>query len=204
MHAETLITLGSLFLLGLLAEGLGRHTPLPRVTLLLLLGVAVGPHGVGLLPERWLAHFGWLSSLALTMVGFLLGGRLASLSLNGQARHVLRHAVVICLATFGVVFLLLWALGVPLLLALLLGAVALATDPAATLEVVAGKAERSHFAGVVLGIVAMTMRSGCCCSRCCWRRWSWALVMATVSPRYSARCANSVAPRCSAACSGWR
>jgi hypothetical protein len=35
--AEILVTLGGLFLIGLLADLVGRHTPLPRVTLLLWL-----------------------------------------------------------------------------------------------------------------------------------------------------------------------
>jgi NhaP-type Na+/H+ or K+/H+ antiporter len=41
--APTLIIFGSLLVLGLLADLVGRHTRLPRVTLLLLSGFAVGP-----------------------------------------------------------------------------------------------------------------------------------------------------------------
>ena len=41
--ARILITLGVLFLLGLLTDLLGRRTPLPRVTLLILFGFVVGP-----------------------------------------------------------------------------------------------------------------------------------------------------------------
>ncbi|NQU14639.1 MAG: hypothetical protein HQ561_10840 [Desulfobacteraceae bacterium] len=38
-----LFALGGIFFLGLVADLAGRHTPLPRVTLLLLAGLMVGP-----------------------------------------------------------------------------------------------------------------------------------------------------------------
>ncbi|MDP6978013.1 MAG: hypothetical protein QF570_05345 [Myxococcota bacterium] len=50
--ATTLITLGSIFLAGLAADLLGRRTRLPRVTLLLLLGVSVGPLALDLARDR--------------------------------------------------------------------------------------------------------------------------------------------------------
>lgn len=155
MIAHTLLVLGALFALGLLVEALGRYTRLPRITMLLLLGMLVGPAGLALIPPHWLPHFGWLSSLALTMVGFLLGGKLASLARQGAARRVLRHSLVITLVTFLVASAVLGLLGVPVLLAVLLAGVALATDPAATFEVVADKADKSYFAGLLLGIVAL-------------------------------------------------
>lgn len=48
--AATLITLGALLLLGFVADGLGRRTKLPRVTVLLVLGFFIGPSFLGLLP----------------------------------------------------------------------------------------------------------------------------------------------------------
>jgi NhaP-type Na+/H+ or K+/H+ antiporter len=46
------LTLGGLFLAGLVADLFGRRTRLPRVTLLLLIGIAVGPSGLALIPGR--------------------------------------------------------------------------------------------------------------------------------------------------------
>ena len=40
--AEMLVAIGGILLLGLATDFLGRRTWLPRVTLLLLLGIAVG------------------------------------------------------------------------------------------------------------------------------------------------------------------
>mgnify|MGYP001824923390 FL=1 len=49
--AGFLITLGVLFLTGLAADQMGRITRMPRVTLLLLLGIAIGDAGLGVIPE---------------------------------------------------------------------------------------------------------------------------------------------------------
>jgi Kef-type K+ transport system membrane component KefB len=62
---------------GLVADTLGRRTRLPRVTLLLLIGIAVGPSGFGLIPGR--PHEDWFelaSTAALALVAFLLGNAL--------------------------------------------------------------------------------------------------------------------------------
>ena len=47
-----LITLGGLFLIGLATDELGRRTRLPRVTLLMLFGVLIGPAGLDILPHQ--------------------------------------------------------------------------------------------------------------------------------------------------------
>jgi NhaP-type Na+/H+ or K+/H+ antiporter len=60
--AVWLITLGGLFALGLVTDLVGRRTPLPRVTLLILFGVAIGPTGVDWLPIPASAGFrSWLT-----------------------------------------------------------------------------------------------------------------------------------------------
>ena len=130
MNASALVLLGGVFLLGLAAEAVGRHSRLPRVTLLLFLGIAIGPQGLGLIPPSWIDQFELVAALALTMVGFLLGGKLAGLT-RSRAGLALRHSLVITLVSFVVVALGLYSLGFSPLLACLLGSVALATDPAA-------------------------------------------------------------------------
>jgi NhaP-type Na+/H+ or K+/H+ antiporter len=64
--------IGGLVLLGLATDFLSRHTPIPRVTMLLLIGFVAGPSVLDLLPgfcEKW---FPILTKIALVMVGFLL------------------------------------------------------------------------------------------------------------------------------------
>ena len=66
--AITLITLGGLMMLGLVTDLLGRHTPLPRVTLLLVFGFVIGPSGLAWLPEIEPQLFYLLSSIALVRI----------------------------------------------------------------------------------------------------------------------------------------
>ena len=98
--AKNLTLLGLLFLLGLLADTLGRRTPLPRVTLVLCLGAALGPWLVDISPEMESVWFPGIAHIALVMVGFLLGGKLTLASLRERGRLVvsLSVAVVVCTA----------------------------------------------------------------------------------------------------------
>ncbi|MBD8525947.1 cation:proton antiporter [Pseudomarimonas arenosa] len=155
MNALDLIQLGLVFLLGLACETLGRRTRLPKVTLLLLLGLVLGPQGMALIEQSWLKHFELIAALALTMVGFLLGGKLVGLTGQGAAGLALRHSLMISVVTFVVVGVGLWLIGVPPLLASLLASVALATDPAAVLDVSREHGGQSYFGRMLLGIVAL-------------------------------------------------
>ena len=70
------LILGGLFLIGLMADLIGRFTILPRVTLLLLSGLAIGPSGLSVLPERFVEDwFAALTGIALAVgLYFLLTG----------------------------------------------------------------------------------------------------------------------------------
>lgn len=150
-----LITLGALFLAGLVADALGRVTRLPRVTLLLLLGIAIGNAGFDLVPDEVAQWFDNLSIVALTMVAFLLGGSLTrkNLASNGIAIFTISLAVVF--VTLGVVTLGLSALGVAPGLAAVLAAMATATAPAAMNDVIHQSGVENGFTETLKGIVAI-------------------------------------------------
>ncbi len=150
-----LITLGALFLAGLAADALGRRTRLPRVTLLLICGLVVGQSGFDLIPARVSGLYDVVAVVALTMVAFLLGGdlRLPTLRAHGRAIVVISLSVVV--GTFAVVTLGLLVVGQPLAAALVLGAIATATDPAATLDVLRQSRSRGRFGQTIKGIVAI-------------------------------------------------
>jgi len=153
--AEILITLGGLFLLGLLADIASRHTPLPRVTLLLLVGLIIGPSALDWLPEFANRLFPILTDIALAMIAFLLGGRLTRSSLAELGRSVLGISVGIVLATAVLVAGVLIAAGIRVELALLLGAIATSTAPAATADVVYQLGAKGKFTDTLLQIVAI-------------------------------------------------
>jgi NhaP-type Na+/H+ or K+/H+ antiporter len=153
--AKTLITLGALFILGFLTDGIGRRTRLPRVTLLLLFGVAIGPSGLDLLPGFHQSWFPNITSMALVMVGFLLGETLTLSELRERGRLVVWISAVAVVFTALATMAGLFLLGVSLPLAALLGAIATATDPVATSDVVREMKADGLFSRTLLGIVAL-------------------------------------------------
>ena len=153
--AKTLITLGGLFLVGLATDLLGRRTPLPRVTLLLIFGFLIGPSVFDLLPdlsERW---FPMVADMALVMVGFLLGGKLTVPSFRRHGRRILWISVAVVVLTAAVMLVGLLILGFRVEIALLLAGIATSTAPAATTDVAHELRAHGRFTRTLLGIVAV-------------------------------------------------
>lgn len=153
--AVTLITLGSLLLIGFVADGLGKRTRLPRVTILLAMGVLVGPHALDLLPQLAENWFSTITHMALVMVGFLLGGKVTGPLLAERGKQILFISLSVVLLTALVEWLGLLAAGFPMAVALVLAGVAPATDPAATVDVVHESGAEGPFVRTLLGIVAI-------------------------------------------------
>ncbi|GGX61859.1 cation:proton antiporter [Saccharospirillum salsuginis] len=153
--AQVLVTFGGLFLIGLLADLAGRHTPLPRVTLLLMSGFLIGPSVLDWLPSFTADWFPVLTNFALAMIGFLLGQNLTRKSLKKLGRPVLSISLGIILVTVPTVFIGLYLLGVQAPIALLLAGIATATAPAATVDVVHEYRAKGPFTDTLLGIVAI-------------------------------------------------
>jgi len=151
-----LLVLGAVFLLGLAADLAGRRARLPRVTLLLLCGIAVGPSGFGLLPRSFVTDwFPVLTDIALALIGFLLGQKMSLAALRKHGRLVLTAALGETTGALVAVALALIVLGVNPIAALLMGAIGTATDPAATFDVVHERNHEDAFGESLLAIVAV-------------------------------------------------
>lgn len=153
--AGLLVTLGVLFFAGLAADELGRVTRLPRVTLLLLIGVLIGSAGFDIVPDSVSQWFDELSILALTMVAFLLGGSLTRKGLAQHGRAIFTISLSIVFATLALVSLGLMMIGVAPGLAVLLAAIATATAPAAMTDVISQSGVENGFTETLKGIVAI-------------------------------------------------
>jgi Kef-type K+ transport system membrane component KefB len=149
------LTLGTLFLMGLIADQVGRRTRLPRVTLLLFCGIAVGKSGLDLLPPEAIDWYEFLTIAALTMVAFLLGSSLSIENLRRHGAMIMAISLSVVIVTIAVVSGGLWAIGIDPGLALLLGVIATATDPAATQDVIRQVEARGGFSKTLAGIVAV-------------------------------------------------
>ena len=135
-QAVTLIIFGLLFFAGLAADRIGRRLRLPRVTLLLGCGLLIGHSGFGLLPDSITELYPVIAVVALSAVAVLLGSALSMSNLRQHGRVVVVVSLSIVIVSQVAVTTGLWAMGLPLTLAILLGALATATDPAATYDVI--------------------------------------------------------------------
>ncbi len=150
-----LIALGVLFLAGLSADWVGHRFRLPRVTLLLGCGLIAGRAGLDVIPDSVTDLYPVVTVIALSMVAFLLGGALSRETLRAHGMAILVISVSIVLVTLGVVTAGLWALGLPLAAALVFGAIATATDPATTYDVIREAGSETGFSRTLKGIVAI-------------------------------------------------
>jgi Kef-type K+ transport system membrane component KefB len=151
----TIAVLGALLLLGMLGDLAARILPLPRVTLLVLFGVAIGGSGFDLLPERAVQWYPLIADAALLMVGFLLGGKLSRETFREVGASVLAISGCEVLGAALAVAGGLTLLGVDPAVALLLAGIAPATAPAAIQSVVSELGARGKTTDTLLGVVAI-------------------------------------------------
>ncbi len=154
-HSSILITIGGLLLLGLVADVIGKRSPLPRVTLLVILGYVIGPEVLDLLPVVIEESFDLLAKMALLMVGFLMGGQFTRRTLRRHGPEILWVSVSVVVLTAAIVGVALFLAGIPLEIAVLFAGIATATDPAATTDVVREERGEGPFSKTLLGVVAI-------------------------------------------------
>ena len=150
-----LLTIGALLILGLVANYLSPKLHIPRVTLLILCGVALGPSGLDLLPEgheRWYTLF---SNIALLMIGFILGCKLSIPALKDFGRQVFWISIFEVVGVALLVFAGLVLFGVQIEVALVLAGIGPASAPAAVTNVVEGLNAKGRYTDTLLGIVAI-------------------------------------------------
>jgi len=153
--SESFILIGAILLSGLAIDYLARIARLPRVTLLILFGLVIGPSGLDLIfsnVEVWLPV---VTNVALLMIGFLLGGQLSRGNLQKHGLQVFCISLVAALMTALAVLFGLLLIGVGPEVALLLAGTATATAPAATVDVVNQMKAKGIFTRTLIGIVAI-------------------------------------------------
>lgn len=154
-----LMLLGVLLSVSILADAVARRTRLPRISLLVLVGVGYAIVQQGVLGEPHERPLGELSepliNVALVMVAFLLGGELTLRRLRNTGPLILILSVAVILVGALAVGLGLTLLGYSLAVAVSLAAISVATDPAAVSEAIRAEGDSSLRSRVILGIVAI-------------------------------------------------
>ena len=166
--ASILLSLSIALLSGLLLSRLAKKMQLPAVTAYLVSGVLIGPFvlgaigipGIGITHEQ-VEGFGIISDLALGFIAFSMGNefRLAQLKKIGkQATIIGIFQAVFTTAIVDIALICLHMImpdKLPLPAAIVLGAVATATAPAATLMVVKQYKAKGPVTDILLPVVAL-------------------------------------------------
>jgi Kef-type K+ transport system membrane component KefB len=153
---NTILNLGVILLLGLLAERLIQRIKLPTVTAFIIVGILIGPSLLNLISPQLIQSSGLISNIALGIIAFSLGESFLFSSFKEIGRTVLYISLAAALlpsilVATGLYFLL----KQPLSIALLYGAIASATAPAATLMVIREYKARGSLTNTLLGVVAI-------------------------------------------------
>ena len=161
--ASATMLLGFLLLAGFVAGELARELRLPRITGYLIIGIAFGPHTLGLFPADGV-DFSLINEIALSLIALQAGGELrlerlrSRLGTIGTITGLQIVSIVIGVTTLvylgSDLFPFLRGLphGKVLAAALVFGLVAVATSPAATIAVITEMRARGAVADTVLGV----------------------------------------------------
>jgi len=166
--ASILLSLSIALLAGLLLSRLVKLVKLPAVTAYLIAGVLIGPFvlgainipGIGITTEQ-LEGFGIISDVALGFIAFSMGNefRLAQLKKIGKQATIIGifQAIFTTIVVDAALIVLHFAMPDKLTLpaAIVLGAVATATAPAATLMVVKQYKAKGPVTDILLPVVAL-------------------------------------------------
>ncbi|MBE6573346.1 MAG: sodium:proton antiporter [Ruminococcaceae bacterium] len=166
---RVLLTIGVAIIAGLLLSRLAKILKLPAVTAYLVAGILIGPFCIGLLEFPGLGFhsleqvegFKIFSEVALGFIAFTIGNefRVSQLKAIGKQATViailqaLTATILVDAALIGLHFLMPETLTLPV--AVVLGAIATATAPAATLMVVRQYKAKGKLTDILLPVVAL-------------------------------------------------
>lgn len=165
----TLLTLSIAMIAGMMMTRVVKPLKLPAVTAYLVAGVLVGPYflgllkipGLGFISHENVEQFSIISDVALGFIAFAIGNefRLSQLRETGRQATIVGIVQALFATLFVDVALILlhFVIGdiLPIQSAIILGAIATATAPAATLMVVRQYKAKGKLTDILLPIVAL-------------------------------------------------
>ena len=153
---NTLFSAGIIFLGSMLMMRLSNRFRLPSITGYLIYGVLIGPYVANLISPQIIKASGVISNLALSFIAFNLGQNFTLANVRKIGRMVIAISIGEVLGAFLVVSFILWLIGgIPLSVAIIFGAIAPATAPAAVVMVTREFKARGPFTDTLLSVVAI-------------------------------------------------
>lgn len=155
IHFNIMLTVALAVLLGTVGARVFRKLRIPQVVAYIIIGVGLGSGALGIIDEATISGLAPLSLLALGIIGFMIGGELKLAVFRRHGRKALVILLAEGLGAFVVVAVLVGLVTRNWALALLLGAIASATAPAATVSVLWEYRALGPLTTMILAIVAL-------------------------------------------------
>jgi NhaP-type Na+/H+ or K+/H+ antiporter len=163
IHLGVLVLLGLGVLGGALGAWFFQKIRIPQVVGYIAFGLIIGKSGFKLLRTEDIENFGSFTWFALGIIGFLVGGELKFDTFRQYGKQFIQILLwegisaflIVSACTFGVVFWLSGSVPISLAAGMVLGAIASATDPASTVDVLWEYRARGVLTTTIIAIVAL-------------------------------------------------
>ena len=160
---QLVLLLGIILFVGAIGGWLFQKLKIPQVVGYIVMGIIIGSSGFHILEPAVITALDPISTVALSLIGFLIGGELKLNVIKKYGKQfvsiLLFEAITPALVVGGIVTLVVWLftkdIAHAVSLGLILGAICSATAPAATTDVLAEYRTRGPLTTTVYGIVAM-------------------------------------------------
>lgn len=135
MHISALMAFGMMLIIGAMGGyAAHRFSWLPSITGFMIVGFIFGPSGIGLLSQDTIVESRILIDIALALILYRLGLSL-DIKLLWRSPQLLFTSLLESAATFVLVAVVLYLFDIPVLLALIVAAIAVSSSPAVLLHV---------------------------------------------------------------------
>lgn len=155
LSSHPMFAAGILLIAGYLLGRLAAMVSLPEITGYIVAGLLVSDTVLGVFPRHMGNSFRFATEVALGLIALTIGGEFSLTKLRRLGRSVVVITIVQIVATFTLVSIALLLFKMELPYALLLGAIATATAPAATVAIVQSLRAHGLFIDYLYGIVAL-------------------------------------------------
>jgi Kef-type K+ transport system membrane component KefB len=162
---DSLFWIGTLLIVGYIAGLISEKFNSPRVTGYIIAGTLLSPSITGAIPSQFLEDSRVIIDFALSIVAFLIGGSIRLELIREYGKRILSivlfaSEITLIVVAFGLALLL------PILsdfsdwkeilaISLLLGAIGVATDPAAVLSVIKQYKAKGSTTSILMGVIAI-------------------------------------------------
>jgi len=155
LSQHPLFTVGIMLVIGYIIGTLAEKVGLPEITGFILAGLIMGSTVTGIVPHHMEESLKVVTEVALGLIALTIGGEFYWVKLKRMGKEVVLITIVQIMLTFLVVSIGLFLFKMPLPFALLLGAIASATAPAATVAIVQSLRAHGVFIDYLYGVVAL-------------------------------------------------